>query len=223
MLEPEATMALDAAVLAASLARQRAEAVVRVYAWARPTLSIGAHTELPEAVGDRCRAASVAVVRRPTGGGCVLHDGDVTYSVVAPDGGRSVREAYGWIAGALAAGLATLGIDAGVADHAGTGRPLDCFAVPTGADLAVAGRKICGSAQVRRGGWLLQHGSLPIADQRARTARLLGSMPDERSTCLDQVRPGTTWEELARAVAAGFAVVWGEPAAVRPPERDEWP
>ncbi|HEU5001698.1 MAG TPA: hypothetical protein VFW71_02820 [Actinomycetota bacterium] len=215
-------MALDAAVLAASLARQRREAVVRVYAWARPTLSIGVHTDLPGEIAARCREAGVAVVRRPTGGGCVLHDGDVTYSVVAPDGGRSVREAYGWIAQALSAGLATLGVDAGVADHEAAGRPLDCFAVPTGADLSVAGRKICGSAQVRRGGWFLQHGSLPIADQRARTATLLGSMPDERSTCLDHVRPGTTWQDLARAVRDGFGSLWGGPATVRSPEPDEY-
>lgn len=216
-------MALDGAVLATSIARHRPEAIVRVYAWARPALSIGVHTNLPEAVEARCRAAGVAVVRRPTGGGCVLHDGDVTYSVVAPDGGRSVREAYGWVAHALSAGLATLGIDARVADHEGAGRPLDCFAVPTGADLAVAGRKICGSAQVRRGGWFLQHGSIPIADQRTRTAELLGSMPDERSTCLDHVRPGAAWEDLARALVDGFAAVWGSPATVRPPEPEELP
>ena len=110
--------------------------------------------------------------RRATGGGCVLHDGDVTYSVVAPEAGQSVLEAYRWVAGGLMAGLRLLGVEASVAEHPAIGRRLDCFAVATGADLEVEGRKVCGSAQVRRLGWFLQHGSLPIVDIRAKTASL---------------------------------------------------
>jgi lipoate-protein ligase A len=142
--------------------------------------------------------------------------------VVAPEEGRSVLEAYGWVAGGLVAGLHQLGIEATVAGHPATGRPLDCFAVATGADLAVGGRKICGSAQVRRRGWFLQHGSLPIVDIREKMATLLGDNADRTSTCVEEWRPGTTWSETASALIAGFAVAWGVEPSRRRPERFEW-
>jgi lipoate-protein ligase A len=215
-------MALDLGVLAASIAGHRHEPVVRVYGWDPPALSVGAKVELPDDVRQRCAQAGVQIVRRATGGGCVLHDRDVTYSVVAPEAGRSVLEAYRWVAACLTAGLGLLGIEASVAEHPALGLPLDCFAVATGADLEVGGRKICGSAQVRRRGWFLQHGSIPISDIRANTARLLGGSVDQTSTCLDRSRPGTTWNQAASALIAGFAMEWGAEPVRRPPDSGEW-
>jgi len=237
-LTPAANMALDLGVLGASLATERPDPVVRVYGWRPATVSVGAKIDLPEGVRRRCTAAGIDVVQRATGGGCVLHDRDVTYSVVAPVAGRSVLEAYRWVAGGLVAGLRLLGIEATVAQHQGdpgmlrrsgprgdipaVGRPLDCFAVATGADLEVGGRKICGSAQVRRRGWFLQHGSLPIVDIREKMATLLGDSADRTSTCVEESRPGTTWSETASALIAGFAAAWGAEPCRRRPERLEW-
>jgi lipoate-protein ligase A len=215
-------MALDLGLLGASIAGERREPVVRVYGWDPPALSVGAKVDLPEDVRQRCAAVGVDVVHRATGGGCVLHDRDVTYCVVAPEAGRSVLEAYRWVAAGLMAGLRLLGIESAVAEHPATRRPLDCFAVATGADLEVGGRKICGSAQVRRRGWFLQHGSLPIVDVRRKTASVLGDSVDRTSTCLQESRPGTTWHEAASALIAGFAAAWGAEPRRRPPERFEW-
>ena len=221
-LTPAANMALDLGVLGASVAAERPDPVVRVYGWHPPTLSVGAKVDLPEDVRRRCAATGVEIVHRATGGGCVLHDRDVTYSVVAPEAGRSVLEAYRWVAGGLVAGLHRMGIEARVAEHPATARPLDCFAVATGADLEVGGRKICGSAQVRRRGWFLQHGSLPIVDIREKMASLLDESADRTSTCVEEWRPGTTWSETASALIAGFAVAWGAEPCRRRPERLEW-
>ncbi len=91
----------------------------------------------------------------------------------------------------------------------GPWRPLDCFAEPTGSDLAVGGHKVCGSAQLRRRGWFLQHGSLPIFDKRGDTATLLGGSVDHASTCLERLRPGTIWGAVSDALVAGFTEVWG--------------
>ena len=215
-------MALDLGLLGASVAQQRRDPVVRIYAWNPPALSVGAKVDLPPEVRERCAAAGVDVVRRATGGGCVLHDGDVTYSVVAPEAGRSVLEAYRWVAGGLMAGLRLLGVEASVAEHPATERALDCFAVATGADLEVEGRKICGSAQVRRQGWFLQHGSLPIVDIREQTASLLGDSVDRGSTWVQRSRPGTTWNEAASALIGGFAAAWGVEPRRRRPEGLEW-
>jgi len=204
-------MALDLALLQRSIEGTHHDPVVRIYGWYPPTLSVGAKVALSAGVVDRCREAGVAVVRRATGGGCVLHDGDVTYSVVAPEAGRGVLDAYRWVADCLIAGLGHLGLEAAVAEHpaGGSRRPLDCFAEPTGADLSVGGLKVCGSAQVRRRGWFLQHGSLPISDKRGDTARLLGGSVDLTSTCLERLRPGTMWGAVAEALITGFTEVWG--------------
>lgn len=221
-LTPAGNMALDQAVLRRSVEEGRPEPVVRIYGWSPPALSVGANVDLPEGVGERCQAAGVAVVRRATGGGCVLHDGDVTYSVVAPEDGRSVLDAYQWVAKGLIAGLRILGLDAAVARHPTLERHLDCFQFATGADLEVGGRKICGSAQLRRRGWFLQHGSIPLSDIRVKTAGLLGGSVDQRSTCLERARPGTTWNEVDDALAGGFAAAWGAEPCRRPPEPLEW-
>jgi lipoate-protein ligase A len=126
---------------------------------------------------------------------------------------------YRWVAQGLIAGFAALGIEASVVERPGTGagRALSCFALPTGADLESRGRKICGSAQVRRGGWFLQHGSIPVEDVRVETAALLGlaGVQDGGSTCVELERPGTVWDEVAQALERGFRVAWGEPSAVR--------
>lgn len=209
-------MALDGALLADALAHPGATPALRLYRWNPPTLTIGAKVSLPQPVRERCAAAGVVIASRPTGGGCVLHDGDLTYAVVAPDRG-GVLENYRWVSASLIAGLAVLGIEARVAEHPTVGRPLNCFEAPTGADLSCGGRKFCGSAQARRGGWFLQHGSIPLMDVRAKTAALLGDAPgpgtgdgaDGASTCLDQVKPGITWQDLAGALVEGFRATWG--------------
>lgn len=217
-------MAVDEALLEAAIARGDDVAAVRFYRWAVPSLSAGAKQDVPRSVLERCAAAGVEVVRRPTGGGAVLHRGDLTYAVVAPDRGLGVLGIYRWVAEGLVAGFAVLGIDAAVVERrdGGGGRALSCFAVPTGADLEVGGRKVCGSAQVRRGGWFLQHGSIPVEEVQPETAVLLGlggaagdSTSSTCSTCVRAERPGSTWDEVAAALDAGFREAWGEPRGRR--------
>jgi lipoate-protein ligase A len=212
--DPAHEMAIDEALLAHALETRCPDPVLRLYRWASPALSIGAKLDLPDGVAARCRRAGMAVVRRPTGGGAVLHDGDLTYAVVAPHGRRGVLETYGWVAGGLLEGLRTLGLEARVVEHGGPSRALACFAVPTGADLEVGGRKICGSAQVRRDGWFLQHGSIPLADVRPRARELLG-VEDAASTCMALELPGIIWEDLSRGLTLGFERLWGEAPRVR--------
>jgi lipoate-protein ligase A len=233
LIEPGAAvgdqMAIDLAMLDGAIERQQPEALLRLYRWPGPTLSVGANLPLPAEAAGRCAAGGVEVVRRPTGGGCVLHDGDLTYAVVAHEQGRGVLAAYRWVASGVIAGLRLLGIDAAVVEHPGTGRPLDCFQEATGADLSVAGRKLCGSAQLRRSGWFLQHGSIPIADVRARVAALLGGTVEDTSTCMERVKPGTTWQDLATVLIRGFTSAWGappsrwvrDPADLAPARREE--
>jgi len=135
-------------------------ASLRLYCWNPPTLSIGRNQAM-EAIVDR----NVPVVRRPTGGKAVWHEHEVTYAVAAPIATfGSLRTAYRDIHTRIAAALRSLGIDAVLAGDRPAVRPSDrpasCFALSVGGEILVKGRKLVGSAQVRRRDAFLQHGSI---------------------------------------------------------------
>ncbi|HVE75932.1 MAG TPA: hypothetical protein VND22_04090 [Actinomycetota bacterium] len=205
-------MAADLALLESALHGDDRRPRVRLYRWDPPALSVGAHLDVPASVVLGCLDNGIEVIRRPTGGGAVLHDRDLTYSVVAPTEGRSVLETYQAVASALIVGLKALGLEAGTADRGPATPALHCFAAPTGADISVAGRKLCGSAQVVRRGWFLQHGTFPIFDIRQKVASLLGDAADS-SAFLREFVPSATFETLALALIEGFATAFGPPAA----------
>ncbi len=117
-------------------------------------------------------------MRRPTGGGAVLHDRELTYSVTGRIGEEpfpsSVVALYDAIAAALIAGLRVVGVAAEASRGSYRGRaPADCFGAPSARELLAGGRKLVGSAQVRRRGAFLQHGSILIDLDAALLARVL--------------------------------------------------
>lgn len=210
-------MAIDAALLDGAIARQSPLPLLRLYTWEYPALSVGAHQRLSAELLARATRSGIEVVRRPSGGTAVLHGEDITYAVVAPYGRMGVLEAYRWVAGCLIAGLARLGIDARIGEgrrgtgmiDGGLGSDSACFAATVGADLQVGEMKICGSAQVRRQGWFLQHGSIPLADGREKTRSILRHPAINRSTCVDALRPGTSVAEISSCLIEGFESRWG--------------
>jgi lipoate-protein ligase A len=190
VLDAAAQMAADEALLDEVAAG--APPALRLYRWRPPALSLGRFQPDDDVDPDACARFGVEVVRRPTGGMGLLHGGDLTYAVVmprpaGPDGG--VDPVYRLLAGGLIAGLARLGIDAAVARHDGPAGPV-CLAGQQGADLRVGARKLCGSAQVRRAGAVLQHGSV-----------LLERLPFDETDLL-VARPGTPGVTRARLRAA---------------------
>lgn len=166
-------MALDEALLIR--ARDSDECVLRVYAWAAATLSLGRHQR---AVGvfDHAGSTAVSVVRRLTGGRAVLHHREVTYSVTAPaDRGDTLRTSYSAINGILLDALQRLGVNATLARPAKRLPPpgsAPCFELPAAGEIVLGARKLVGSAQLRDGGAFLQHGSILIDDDQSRVAEL---------------------------------------------------
>lgn len=178
-------MAVDEAILETAAAGQ-APPTLRFYAWDPPALSLGYFQDAErEADLAACRAEGVDVVRRPTGGRAVLHDREVTYSVIVPTGllPGSVVETYRKLAGGLVLGLREIGLDAAMAPErdtpGGPGSPYGaCFEVPSSYEITVGGRKVVGSAQTRRRGVILQHGAILLEFDAARLARTLGFPPE---------------------------------------------
>ena len=191
---------------------------VRFYRWDPPALSFGRNEPVTVGYRDILRSRpDLGVVRRPTGGRAVIHDGELTYCVVVPAralGG--VREAYGRINLALVHGLRRLGVDASSAgaDGATPGPNAGpCFLGPVAGEVTVAGRKLVGSAQARIGSAVLQHGSLLLAtDQSALLADRDGERnggarrPVTLGELLGEVPP---WEELVGALRSGFVHALG--------------
>ena len=214
----EENMRRDVALLD-ECARGTTTGAVRLYGFRPACLSLGRMQPLSDVNLEACARDGVDVVRRPSGGRAVLHDAEVTYCVVCrasdPVFGGRVLESCARIHGAIAAGLALLGVvtaqralPADLRRDAREGAAVaDCFARPAAHELLDArGRKLVGSAQARRGGALLQHGSVLLEPPSA--ARYLNS-GEPASVPGASVREITgrpvTWEELAEALAAGFA------------------
>lgn len=166
-------MARDLALL--ERARETRETVFSVYAWTRPTLSLGRNQR---AVGcydrDRLHAMGIDIVRRPTGGRGLLHNREVTYSVTSPvEYGDTLGESYDRINRILLEGLGALGVAASIAaPKVPAQRPTDapCFATPSRGELIFRDRKLVGSAQWREEGAFLQHGSILIEDDQSMIA-----------------------------------------------------
>lgn len=197
-------MAVDHALL--ERAANCDEAVLRIYTWARPTLSLGMH-ERARVQPEAAALAGVDVVRRPTGGRALLHHREVTYSVTAPAQSSSLSDSYRAINSILLDALGQLGVAAQEAARAG--RPLRpdaaaCFAQANAGELVVDGRKLVGSAQRRDEHALLQHGSILLEDNQAMIAALrgeAGTLPPA-ATLEDTLQRAIDVEEVVAALSA---------------------
>ena len=172
------------------------EAVLRVYSWSTPTLSLGRNQVAIDAF-DPARAAAlgVGIVRRITGGRALLHHREVTYSVTLPAGDDAPSSIFVAINEVLIAALRALGVDACVVQPAGRLPPpasAPCFEQPADGEIALRGRKLVGSAQLREGNAVLQHGSILVRDDQGLVARIAA-----RPIGVVQ-SAGTLFEELGR-------------------------
>ncbi len=165
-------MAVDEALLESATAG--GSGALRLYQWNPATLSLGYF----QAAADReSHAASreCPLVRRASGGGAILHDRELTYSIVLPQPAANALSAtalYNSIHESLVAALVELGIPAVLhcpSAHQVSGprqtaaEPFLCFQRRTRGDVLCQGAKIVGSAQRRRRGAVLQHGSILLA------------------------------------------------------------
>jgi len=156
---PAFNMALDEALLDWHSAG-KIPPTIRFYGWNPPTLSVGYFQKVDKEVNmDRVRELGLGFVRRPTGGRGVLHDKELTYSVIVsedhPEMPRSVTEAYRVISEGILEGFKALGLDAYFAiprteeEKEGLKNPRSavCFDAPSWYELVVEG----GQGNVQRG------------------------------------------------------------------------
>jgi lipoate-protein ligase A len=188
---------------------------LRLYRWAPATVSLGYFQDLVE---RQTHAASTRwpAVRRLTGGGAIVHDAELTYSLVMPAGHplAALRDRlYGAVHGALVDTLVERGIPAELWPTSQPGpnpEPFLCFLRRAPGDVVVGrsserpwGVKIAGSAQRRRRGAVLQHGSLLL--HRSQAAPELAGLADLYPVSVEDLQ--SRWLAL---LAARLNVAWQE-------------
>ncbi|MCE3021646.1 lipoate--protein ligase family protein [Staphylococcus pasteuri] len=170
--DPYYNMAMDEALLN-FVSRGEIDPVIRFYTWNPATLSIGYFQRLKKEIDiEKVKEKGYGLVRRQTGGRGVLHDKELTYSVIVPESHpkmpTTVTEAYRVISQGLLEGFKNLGFETYFAvprskeerEKLKQPRSSVCFDAPSWYELVVEGRKIAGSAQTRQKGVILQHGSI---------------------------------------------------------------
>jgi len=210
-------MALDEAILR-GVAEGASPPTLRFFGWQPACLSLGQAQPVADVDFDACSRLGVDVVRRPTGGRAILHVDELTYSVTAREDHPHVQggivESYRRLSEGLLAGLTRMGLPVQQVErpeeHDRDQGPV-CFVTPSNYEIVFDGRKLVGSAQVRRGGVVLQHGSLPLFGDIARICGVLTAKPDAARvraraiTVEGAIGRALPYTEAARLMGEGFA------------------
>ncbi len=201
--------------------------ILRLYRWSPPAVSLGYFQDEKEVVDlQACADAGVDVVRRPTGGRAVLHHDELTYSIIVPEvhpfiNNGGVMDAYRAISRGLITAFNLLNILASITpEEKGQGglAPGSCFDTPSAYEVQVKGKKVVGSAQLRRDGIVLQHGAiifkLPAGlynkvlkkDYRLAEGKKQAEL-GEKASGLHDLGYDVSYERMTRALVKGFSMV----------------
>lgn len=170
---------------------------IRLYGWSTPTVSIGYFQRIGEEVDlDKAMQLGVGCVRRISGGGSVLHEHEVTYSLVAsetdPTIPSDVQESIRLICWGIVSGLRELEIDAEF-------RPVN--------DVVVRDRKVSGSAQTRKFHSILQHGTILLEVDRPKALSILrmASKAKKQIAGINEcLLGGASFQRVNEALVRGF-------------------
>lgn len=215
-------MSADEAILE-SVGAGEQPPTLRLYAWQPACLSLGIGQKASDADGEALARHGWDMVRRPTGGRAILHVDELTYSLSLPAdhplAAADIVTSYRQISTALMEALQTLG----AAPHSERRtQPADkhagpvCFEVPSHYEITIEGRKLVGSAQMRRKSGLLQHGTLPLYGDITRICDALyyedeatreaarHTVHSRAATLEEALGRRVSWDEAATAVIDGF-------------------
>jgi lipoate-protein ligase A len=218
-LDGVANMARDEALLTL-VGGGESPPTLRLYQWSVPTISLGYFQKYADYLALPPPAGGLPVVRRPTGGGAILHDLELTYSLTLPMGHALLsggpNALYELTHDAVMACLRELQLTptrCGKSDDSGAARgPFFCFARRHCYDVLVGHDKIAGSAQRRTRHAVLQHGSIVLANRFAQQPTAVAAGPFAQS--LAQLR--TAFPQALQETTK----VAGRPAHWSPSELD---
>ncbi|GAB1422425.1 lipoate--protein ligase family protein [Anaerolineales bacterium] len=232
-------MAIDSHLLQ-SVSQKVMPPTLRIYAWQPMCLSLGYGQSVRSVDEERLNARGWQMVRRPTGGLSILHGDELTYSLSIPIdhplAKGDVVTSYRRISVALLRALQFLGLNPEAEVHPKEDRVYSpvCFETPSHYEITVDGRKLLGSAQVRKRDGILQHGTLPLFGDIGRICEVLAfddaaarqaarDKVYERATTLESVLgENISWEVMAEAMIKGFEATFDVNCQQDSLSEDEW-
>lgn len=200
---------------------------LRLYGWHPYCLSLGYGQRISDVDFDRLWEQGWGMVRRPTGGKAILHADELTYSVSLaeedPIARGGILPTYLRISEALYLAMAQLelSVQAMSPDTPTDSIGAVCFEVPSKYEITWAGKKLIGSAQLRRHQAVLQHGTLPLYGDITRICEVLAYADEgQRALARQQVAQRATtlaealgvsvaWQTVAESFAVAFAQTFG--------------
>ncbi len=195
-------MDIDSQILDEAIASGSKMPVFRLYGWSPACISLGRNQKEDFLDKDFLRENNVDVVRRLTGGRALLHDNEITYSFVCPveylENGEHIVSSYKEISQILIDKFKLLGIDLDF----GSSKPVHtgfdyCMLISTGADLCYENKKLIGSAQCRKNGYILQHGSILYDFDKNFLERIFKEeINTDEITSIREINPNITKEKI---------------------------
>lgn len=199
-------MDIDAEILESAIKNNERDAIFRLYAWSPACVSLGRNQQDSFLDKSFLQSKNIDVVRRLTGGRALLHDDEITYSFVCPvsylENGEHIVSSYKEISQILIDKFKNLGIDL---DY-GTSKPVKtgydyCMLISTGADLCYKNKKLIGSAQCRKNGYIMQHGSILYDYNKNLLEEVFGEKVDVGEiTSIKEINPNISKNDILDAL-----------------------
>ena len=205
VLTGKENMQKDSDLLELAVSEKSDEPIFRLYGWSPACISLGRNQQDSFIDKQFLKDTNIDVVKRLTGGRALLHDDEITYSFICPVSylkhGENVTKSYIEISQILIQKFAKLGIEL---DFGGS-KPLNtkfdyCMLISTGADLCYNGKKLIGSAQCRKEGYILQHGSILYDYNRDLLEKIFKEdVSTDSITSIKEINPNLTKADIIRA------------------------
>lgn len=202
-------MQIDSDLLDNAIKNQEKEPIFRLYGWKPACISLGRNQKDDFLDYDFLKSKNIDVVRRLTGGRALLHDNEITYSFVCPfdylEHGENVVASYKEISQIFIDRFKLLGIDLTLGGEKGVHTKFDyCMLISTGADLCWQNKKLIGSAQCRKEGYILQHGSILYDYDRALLEEIFNEKVDTNSiVSVREINPNISKEDIIEVLTKG--------------------
>ena len=202
VLTGQENMRIDSDLLDSAIENKLDYPIFRLYAWKPACVSLGRNQKDDFLDRSFLKENNIDVVRRLTGGRALLHADEITYSFICPTSylknGEHVVSSYKEISRILIGKFKTIGIDLDF----GSNKPIKtgfdyCLLISTGADLCYHGKKLIGSAQCRKQGYILQHGSILYDYDKALLEKIFKEpVSTDEITSIKKINPKLTKEKI---------------------------
>ena len=186
-------MQTDCDLLDFAIKNNLQEPIFRLYGWSPKCVSLGKNQDDGFIDYDFLKSKNIDIVRRLTGGRALLHDNEITYSYICPvnylNNGQNVTQSYIEISQFLIDKFKLLDIELEIGGQKNVNTKFDyCMLISTGADLCYKNKKLIGSAQYRKNGYILQHGSILYDYDKQLLQEIFNETVDTNSiTCIKEI------------------------------------